>query len=204
MVTSMVSVITVTGAAIGAMVYYRSATSTADPLAMVVAQVATGKSGELLIKERENIILDDAATQSFTVTSSPKVTSPPPPPQSDDTGGGSGTTGDVSSAPPPPPTSPGTAESIAQSLMPSYGFGSDQWSCLYSLWEQESGWDDTAENASGAYGIPQALPGSKMASAGPDWETDPTTQIKWGLGYIQSVYGTPCSAWDHEEADGWY
>jgi hypothetical protein len=200
MVTSMISVVTVTGAAIGAMVYYHSS-SGADPLAMVVAQVATGKSGELLIKERQNIIEEDAATAAFTVSSTPKVTSNPPPPTSTGSSGGSG----VVTAPAAPPVSPGTAESIAQSLMPSYGFSvSGQYSCLFSLWEAESGWNATAENASGAYGIPQALPGSKMASAGPDWETDATTQIKWGLGYIQSVYGTPCAAWDHEEADGWY
>jgi hypothetical protein len=198
MVTSMVSVVTVTGAAIGAMVHYRE-TSTGDPLAMVVAQVATGRSGEMLMHEREEIILDDAATQSFTVTSTPKVTSNPV--TSNNSGGSSG----VVAAPPAPPVSAGTAESIAQSLMPSYGFSvSGQWSCLFDLWEAESGWDVTAENASGAYGIPQALPGSKMASAGPDWETDATTQIKWGLGYILDTYTNPCGAWSHEEEFGWY
>jgi hypothetical protein len=202
MVTSMFSVVTVTGAAIGAMVYYHSS-STADPLAMVVAQVATGKSGAQLMKAREKIILDDAATQSFTVASTPKVTSRPV--STAGSNGGSGGSGGVVGPPPAPPVSAGTAESIAQSLMPGYGFSvSGQYSCLFNLWEQESGWNATAENASGAYGIPQALPGSKMASAGPDWETDATTQIKWGLGYIQSTYGTPCAAWDHEEADGWY
>ena len=63
----------------------------------------------------------------------------------------------------------------------------------------------TASNPStGAYGIPQALPGSKMASAGPDWQTSAATQIRWGLGYIESTYGSPCAAWSHEQADGWY
>jgi hypothetical protein len=62
-----------------------------------------------------------------------------------------------------------------------------------------------AENASsGAYGIPQSLPGSKMASAGADWQTDATTQIRWGLGYIKSVYGTPCAAWQNEVNLGYY
>ena len=90
-------------------------------------------------------------------------------------------------------------------MLPSFGFSqSTQWGCLQSLWNRESGWVYDAENASGAYGIPQALPGSKMASAGADWLTDPTTQIKWGLGYIKSLYATPCGAWGHEEADGWY
>ena len=60
------------------------------------------------------------------------------------------------------------------------------------------------EPASGAYGIPQALPGSKMASAGADWQTNPATQIKWGLGYIKAIYGNPCSAWAFEEANGYY
>jgi hypothetical protein len=104
-----------------------------------------------------------------------------------------------------PAPDPGSAQSIAQGLMPSYGFSvSTYFSCLQSLWEVESGWNYLAENASGAYGIPQALPGDKMASVASDWATDPTTQIKWGLGYIQSTYGNPCTAWDHEEADGWY
>jgi hypothetical protein len=73
------------------------------------------------------------------------------------------------------------------------------------LWYRESGWNPSAENpSSGAFGIPQALPGSKMASAGADWATNPATQIRWGLSYIQSVYGTPCGAWSHEESAGWY
>ena len=86
-----------------------------------------------------------------------------------------------------------------------YGWGDDQFSCLVSLWNKESGWSYTAMNASsGAYGIPQSLPGSKMASAGTDWETNATTQIAWGLGYIASTYGTPCGAWSHSESTGWY
>ena len=66
------------------------------------------------------------------------------------------------------------------------------------------GWRVNAANSSGAYGIPQALPGSKMASAGADWQTNPATQIAWGLGYIAGRYGTPCGAWDHSESNGWY
>ncbi|WOF22312.1 hypothetical protein N8K70_13080 [Microbacterium betulae] len=86
-----------------------------------------------------------------------------------------------------------------------YGWGDDQFSCLVSLWNRESGWSYTAMNASsGAYGIPQSLPGSKMASAGADWETNAATQIAWGLGYIASTYGTPCGAWSHSESTGWY
>ena len=99
----------------------------------------------------------------------------------------------------------GTAQSIAHSMMASYGWGEDQFTCLVSLWNRESGWDYTAMNASsGAYGIPQALPGSKMASAGSDWQTNPATQITWGLGYISGRYGNPCGAWSHSESVGWY
>jgi hypothetical protein len=74
-----------------------------------------------------------------------------------------------------------------------------------SLWSKESGWNYQAYNdSSGATGIPQALPGSKMASAGSDWQSSASTQIAWGLGYISSVYGTPCSAWGHSQSTNWY
>lgn len=103
------------------------------------------------------------------------------------------------------PVASGSPQQIAMSMLGSYGWSSGQFSCLDSLWNEESGWNVYASNpTSGAYGIPQALPGSKMASAGPDWQTDAATQIRWGLGYIQSMYGSPCGAWAHEEADGWY
>jgi hypothetical protein len=99
----------------------------------------------------------------------------------------------------------GSPQQITQSMLSQYGWSASQFSCLEPLWQQESGWSVTAENpSSGAYGIPQALPGSKMASAGADWESDAATQIRWGLQYIASLYGSPCGAWDHEEADGWY
>jgi hypothetical protein len=111
----------------------------------------------------------------------------------------------AASSPPPAPATPtGSPQHIAMSLLSSYGWPSSQFSCLDDLWTRESGWNPTAANASGAYGIPQALPGSKMASAGSDWETNPATQIKWGLGYIKDLYGSPCGAWSHSEATGWY
>jgi hypothetical protein len=72
------------------------------------------------------------------------------------------------------------------------------------MWTRESGWRVNAANPSGAYGIPQALPGSKMASAGPNWQTDATTQIKWGLGYIKARYNSPCDAWALWQQQGWY
>jgi hypothetical protein len=96
-------------------------------------------------------------------------------------------------------------KSIARAMLPQFGFGSDQFGCLESLWTKESGWNPQAANpTSSAFGIPQALPGSKMASAGADWATNPATQIKWGLGYIAARYGSPCSAWGHSQSVGWY
>lgn len=103
------------------------------------------------------------------------------------------------------PADPGSAQGYAQSLLASQGLGNDQFACLVALWNRESGWNIHAQNrSSGAYGIPQALPGSKMASAGADWATSYVTQVKWGLGYVESRYGTPCGAWGHSQATGWY
>ena len=116
---------------------------------------------------------------------------------------GSNSTGVTSISAPPP--NPGTAQQIGYDMLPAFGFSQKtQWGCLLDLWNRESGWVYDAENASGAYGIPQALPGDKMASAGSDWRTNPKTQITWGLGYIKSVYGTPCGAWNNELAYGYY
>ncbi|WP_231604822.1 lytic transglycosylase domain-containing protein [Salinibacterium sp. SWN139] len=100
---------------------------------------------------------------------------------------------------------PGTAQAVALSMLTARGLGSGEYSCLVSLWNRESGWNVYAQNASsGAYGIPQALPGSKMATAGADWATNPATQIAWGLSYIEGRYGTPCGAWAYSESNGWY
>ena len=94
---------------------------------------------------------------------------------------------------------------IARAMLSDFGFGDDQFSCLDSLYMSESGWNIHADNpSSSAYGIPQALPGSKMASAGPDWENNAATQIKWGLEYIKSSYGTPCGAWSFKQGHNWY
>lgn len=85
------------------------------------------------------------------------------------------------------------------------GWDMDEVGCLISLWDRESGWDESAYNSgSGAYGIPQSLPGDKMAANGDDWETNPATQIAWGLDYIDGRYGSPCGAWSHSESNGWY
>lgn len=95
--------------------------------------------------------------------------------------------------------------SLAKPLVAAQGWGDSEYQCLVLLWNRESQWNPYAENASsGAYGIPQALPGSKMASVGADWRTNPITQINWGIGYIKGRYGTPCSAWAHSNTVGWY
>ena len=109
-----------------------------------------------------------------------------------------------SSSRPGAPANPTAAQAIARDMLLQRGWGDDQFGCLVELWNHESGWNVYASNPSGAYGIPQALPGSKMATAGADWETNPATQISWGLGYISGRYGTPCGAWDAFNSKGWY
>ena len=158
--------------------------------------------------ERAQLVAMTEAANTLTVASKPKLASPAQVAAANPgTSSGSGSTSAggsvtyVSAAPP----DPGTAQSTAYNMMASFGFSpSTYFGCLLDLWNRESGWVYDAENASGAYGIPQALPGSKMASAGADWETDPATQIRWGLGYIKDTYGTPCNAWAFEEANGYY
>jgi uncharacterized protein YabE (DUF348 family) len=102
---------------------------------------------------------------------------------------------------------PNSAQGIAQKMVAERGWSDADFSCLVQMWNHESGWRVNATNAySGAYGIPQALPGSKMATIGPDWQTNPATQITWGLNYIQGRYGTPCDAWAfwNSHSPGWY
>ncbi|MDQ1287702.1 MAG: resuscitation-promoting factor RpfB [Actinomycetota bacterium] len=93
----------------------------------------------------------------------------------------------------------------AASLIEEQGWDKSQFQCLNQLWTRESQWNYRAVNqSSGAYGIAQALPGNKMSSFGSDWRTNPITQMKWGLNYIEGRYGTPCGAWAHSESVGWY
>ncbi|MBA8810167.1 ubiquitin-like domain-containing protein [Promicromonospora sukumoe] len=103
------------------------------------------------------------------------------------------------------PVDPGSARALAQAMAAERGWGADEFSCLDQLWQKESGWRWNAANpTSEAYGIAQANPGSKMATVGSDWLTNPATQIEWGLGYISGRYGTPCGAWAHSVEIGWY
>ena len=108
----------------------------------------------------------------------------------------------VTSAPTPEAGSP---KAYALSYIETYGWGPEEYSCLVNLWTRESQWRTLAANpSSGAYGIPQALPGSKMAVEGPDWMTNHETQIRWGVKYIAARYETPCGAWAHSEEHNWY
>jgi hypothetical protein len=111
-----------------------------------------------------------------------------------------------------PTTGGGTASSnqaLAKQIAIAMGHADwttgQQWADWVSLWDRESQWSATALNpSSGAFGIPQALPADKMASAGADWKTNPATQIRWGIGYIAGRYGSPSVAWAHEQANNWY
>ena len=137
------------------------------------------------------------ARDNYTLTK--KVVIPPPAVAS--AGGSSG----GRAAPAAGVPDPGTAQAIAYEMVAARGWGEDQYSCLVALWKKESGWNVFAHNqSSGAYGIPQSLPGSKMASAGADWATNPATQITWGLGYITARYVNPCGAWNASQIKGWY
>ena len=103
---------------------------------------------------------------------------------------------------------PGTTdprEIARQILKNKYGYGDSDFDCFSNIIIRECMWDIDATNpSSGAYGIPQALPGSKMASAGSDWRTNPATQIIWAIGYMENRYGSPCGAWSFKRAHGWY
>jgi outer membrane biosynthesis protein TonB len=135
----------------------------------------------------------DKPTKSSKSSKSPKSNKTTKSAQSDD------------SAPVVPSGNTGDPKQMALTQMVAYGWDDSEFTCLESLWNRESGWDYTAANkSSGAYGIPQSLPGSKMASAGADWKTNPATQIAWGLKYIDGRYGSPCGAWQHSENKGWY
>lgn len=174
-----------------------------------------GQSSQVtaLENERQTIIAMNNAAETLTVASKPTTADPTQVLDAEQqaandssSSSGSGIETGTGTTGAPPPADPSAAEVIGKEELADYGFSvSSQWQCLYDLWEQESGWNVYAENpSSGAYGIPQALYGSEMASAGPDWESDAATQIRWGLSYIQGRYGSPCGAWEHEEADGWY
>jgi Transglycosylase SLT domain len=187
-----------------------------DPTAAALAEIPGSRSATLLEQQRQQMILEDSAAKTLSLVGTPRLAtrpkrssgstsspSPSPSSSSSPTGG----------SPPPVTTAtaptPGTNRSIAWNMLPSFGFDpKTSFSCVDNIFSRESSWNQFAENASGAYGIAQALPYNKMpqaawpASAG--GRSDPTAQIGWGLGYMKSTYGSPCNAWSFWQAHGWY
>lgn len=200
----LVAVMLVAVVALGARVLSRNGTG-ASSLALAINALPRSGSVALIVKERENILVMNAAVKTLTVASKPKTVNPSQVIASQNAANSSSGSTNTTTETAPPPNA-GTAESTGYNMLPQFGFNqTTEWTCLLNLWNRESGWLWDAENpSSGAYGIPQALPGDKMASAGADWQTNPATQIKWGLGYISQVYGTPCSAYDFDVANGGY
>jgi len=148
----------------------------------------------------------EQAEQRVSRVDAPDESPPPEPPPSSDSSESSEDPGGDSVGPVPESCNEYSGNrATGCTLLLEAGFSLDQMSCLDNLWTRESGWNEQAQNpSSGAYGIPQALPGDKMSSHGSDWQTNPATQISWGLDYIAGRYGTPCGAWSHSEANGWY
>ena len=190
------------GAVLVSIVYLASYMTTANgsgAASMFGAIDGLGHSGSVaaLEQERTTIVEMNAAAKTLMPVSEPVTANPAMLQQqiaeSEETGG----TGLTAV---PPPADPTAAQLDAKNMLASYGWdNTTQWTCLYNLWERESTWDVYADNtSSGAYGIPQSLPGDKMAMFGSDWQTDPVTQIEWGLYYINTTYGTPCNAWQSE------
>jgi hypothetical protein len=203
--TAVIALIVVIGVAVGASV--ASPGTSAFSAVQAIEMVPGSHTMAGLEAERTQLIAMTTAARTLTVVAKPKLASPAEVAAANPTTGtgGTGSAGGgivyVTSKPP----NPGTAQSTAYNMLASFGFSPQTYfGCLVDIWNRESGWRYDAENASGAYGIPQALPGSKMSSAGADWQTNPATQIKWGLGYIKAIYGNPCSAWAFEEANGYY
>jgi hypothetical protein len=199
---AVVAAIAVIGVAVGAEIFAPG--TSAFSAIQALEAVPGSRTMTLLEAEREQLITMTAAARTLDVVAKPKLASPATVAAANPTPAtGTGTGGIIYVASTPP--DPHSAQAIAYNMMPSFGFSPPTYfGCLLDLWNRESGWVYDAENPSGAYGIPQALPGSKMASAGADWETNPATQIRWGLGYIKAIYGTPCGAWSFELANGYY
>jgi hypothetical protein len=166
-----------------------------------MAAVPSSRTVLLLEQQRQQLIALTAASRTLSLVGQPRLASRQQPSQQ----AAPGSPGSVAAGPPAAPPNPGTAQSIAYHMLSQFGWNPQTYfSCLNNIWTRESGWLWNAQNASGAYGIPQALPASKMATAGPDWQTNPATQIKWGLTYIQSTYGDPCSAWGFWQGHSYY
>jgi hypothetical protein len=182
-----------------------------DPYSGTYANAALPAQWETTQESQTLAIAEDATAATITREAFDIKDPPPPPPpvvvasQPAPKSAKSSSSGGSAAAPAAGTPDPGSAKAIAQQAVADRGWDDSQYNCLVSLWNKESGWNMYASNkSSGAYGIPQALPGSKMASAGADWATNASTQITWGLGYISGRYQTPCGAWTHSQAIGWY
>ena len=183
----------------------------AGPMGTVLAEASAAETTPVTLYasglgDTQSLSLDAAATDEavafdrggYTVYVKPKPIPTPAPVVGN-------TTGSAKWTPPFVSPDPGTAQSIAYGMVQARGWGDSEFACLVALWNKESGWRVNAYNrSSGAYGIPQSLPGSKMAAAGADWRTNAATQIEWGLSYIAGRYGSPCGAWGHSQSVGWY
>ncbi|GAA1361369.1 transglycosylase SLT domain-containing protein [Catellatospora chokoriensis] len=180
----------------------------ADPTS-VATDLAAARAAESEAASRDYSRLDATPTPSASATPSPSLSaSPATTPRAQPPATAKPKPSATRTATTPTPSScKGFSgnQLTACKLLPSFGFAYSQMSPLVKLWQHESGWNHKAENSgSGAYGIPQALPGSKMAKFGDDWKTNPATQIKWGLDYIKNRYKTPAGAWSHFQDVSWY
>ena len=204
----MTAIALITGVTVAGYLVVRADHSNAGA-AFAAAALPDSRAMGVLEDAREQMIVMNTASRSMHIVGAPKLASTASATAATSTSTGSASasasgTGAAATVNFPPPN-PGSAQSIAYNMMASFGFDpKTEFGCLNNIWTRESGWRYNAANASGAYGIPQALPGSKMASAGADWQTNPATQIKWGLGYIKSTYGSPCTAWAFWQAHGYY
>jgi hypothetical protein len=195
------AVIAVVGVAVGGRLFAPG--SSAFSAVQAIGVVPGSHTMAALESERAQLIAMTTAARTLTVVAKPKLAQPAQVAAANPGTSNGGTDGVVFVTSTPP--DPGSAQSIAYNMMASFGFSPTTFfGCLKDMWDRESGWRYDAENASGAFGIPQALPGSKMASAGADWQTNPATQIKWGLGYIKAIYGDPCKAWAFWQVNHYY
>lgn len=185
----MVAAIAIAAAAEGILGNYVTAS---DNLAESISKIQTVESSAQLEKALKRRVLMLQASGQLSVVGATKAQVPPP-------AGGAPTVR-------VPAPQPGSVQAVAYNLLPAYGFNpDDQFGCLDAMWIRESDWIYTATNpSSGAYGIPQSLPASKMAQSGSDWATNPVTQIKWGLWYIKTYYGSPCNAWAYWQVHNSY
>ncbi|MFQ4149537.1 hypothetical protein AAGW05_12700 [Arthrobacter sp. LAPM80] len=195
--------VAVVGALVGAGAVAQQVGASGDPsMTSLVSSVGNDSAASAVTAPANAAI----SFPGLSVSSNPSPTNAPVKVQSNDVK--PETAPKPSAAPAPAPVAvddPAGAQAYASSQLASFGWGADQMSCLTRLWERESSWLTSAENASsGAYGIAQSLPANKMDSTGSDWATNYKTQIRWGLSYIEGRYGSPCGAWGHSESVGWY